>query len=180
MIWKRMVYHGEDLGDFYIVSDTGKIKGVKTGTIRKQNVNKEGYYYVCVSLGSRNNKPLIKVHRAVAETFLAQIQGKKFINHKDGNKLNNCVGNLEWCTNKENCQHASDNGLLNIVNKAKIICLETLQVFDSIVDAAKWCSCSHQNISCYLTQKEKRLFAGRHPETNQKLHWMYYNDYVLY
>ena len=36
VIWKRMIYHGKDLGDFYLVSNTGEIKGVKTGKIRKK------------------------------------------------------------------------------------------------------------------------------------------------
>ena len=70
VIWKRMVYHGKDLGDYYLVSNTGEIKGVKTGKIRKKNVNHEGYYFVGISLGSRKNQPCVKIHRAVAETFL--------------------------------------------------------------------------------------------------------------
>ena len=39
IIWKRMIYHGKDLGDFYLVSNTGEVKGVKTGKIRKKNKN---------------------------------------------------------------------------------------------------------------------------------------------
>lgn len=50
IIWKRMIYHGSDLGDFYLVSDTGEIRGVKSGIIRKKNINHEGYYFVGVSL----------------------------------------------------------------------------------------------------------------------------------
>ena len=98
IIWKRMIYHGKDLGDFYLVSNTGEIKGVKTGKIRKKNINHEGYYFVVISLGSRENKPLIKIHRAVAETFIGNPNDLPVINHKDGNKLNNNVENLEFCT----------------------------------------------------------------------------------
>lgn len=106
VVWKRLIYHGKDLGDYYLVSNYGEIKGVKTGKIRKKNVNHEGYYFVCVSLGSRDNKPLIKLHRAVAETFLDNPNNYPAINHKDGNKLNNYVENLEFCTYQENTIHA--------------------------------------------------------------------------
>ena len=56
-------------------------------------------------------KKVYKVHRLVAKYFLPKVEGKGIINHKDGNKQNNNVANLEWCTQKENAQHAWDNGL---------------------------------------------------------------------
>ena len=109
IIWKRMIYHGKDLGDYYLVSNTGEIKGVKTGKIRKKNINHEGYYYVSVSLGSRDNKPCIKIHRAVAETFLNNLNNYPVINHIDGNKLNNNVNNLKIYTYTYNSKHTLTN-----------------------------------------------------------------------
>lgn len=137
VIWKRMIYHGKDLGDYYLVSNTGEIKGVKTGKIRKKNINHEGYYFVCISLGSRTNKPLIKVHRAVAETFLENTNNLPIINHKDGNKLNNDVNNLEFCTQQYNVQHAIENNLLDINAKRKrIMRLCDMKEFNSIAESA--------------------------------------------
>ena len=52
------------------------------------------------------------VHRLVAEAFLKGIDGKEYVNHKDGNRLNNDVENLEWCDHKENNNHAFDGGLM--------------------------------------------------------------------
>lgn len=67
--------------------------------------------YKQVKISTNNVKKSVLVHRLVAETFLPKVEGKEYINHKDGNKLNNTLCNLEWCTMKENKKHAIDNGL---------------------------------------------------------------------
>lgn len=61
-------------------------------------------------------------------------------------------------------------------NQKKVICLETLQVFDNIIKASEWCGVARTSISNYLNGYSKS--AGKHPITNQKLHWMYYEDYL--
>ena len=114
-IWKPLIYHGE-LFDRFEVSNFGKLRNANTKHIYKLTVNKQGYKAVCVSLGSRKNKKLIKIHRAIAETFVNNPYLKPQINHIDGNKLNNYVDNLEWVTAKENTIHAYKYGL----NKAPI------------------------------------------------------------
>lgn len=68
-----------------------------------------GYVYVYLYKNSKRNT--YKVHRLVAETFLENKENKKQVNHKDGDKTNNCVNNLEWCTQSENQRHAFKNGL---------------------------------------------------------------------
>ena len=178
IIWKRMIYHGKDLGDFYLVSNTGEVKGVKTGKIRKKNVNHEGYYFIGVSLGSSEEKPCVKIHRAVAETFLHNENNYPVINHIDGNKLNNNINNLEFCTYSDNSQHAFNIGLSNVEGEA-IICLNNLLVFDKIIFACEWCGCKSTNITDYLgSRKNMRRYAGKHPITHEKLQWMYYKDYI--
>ena len=61
---------------------------------------------------SRNGiRKTIYVHRMIAELFIPRIQGKDCVNHKDGNKENFKIDNLEWCTHLENMQHAYRTGL---------------------------------------------------------------------
>ena len=63
-------------------------------------------------------------------------------------------------------------------NAHKVICLETGQVFDCLVDAKKWCGLgSHTSIS--ENCKKKRKSAGKHPITSEKLHWMYYDEWLI-
>ena len=170
-IWKRMIYNGVDYGDYYLVSNLGRIKGVKSQRIRRQILNPNGYLVVGVSFGSRDLQATIKVHRVVAETFIPKICGKEYVNHIDCNKENNHADNLEWCTASENTQHASDHGLMPD-NSVMVKCIETGTIFNSIKEAALWCGCKKNNINDYLNRKDKnRRYAGKHPFTNQKLHW---------
>jgi hypothetical protein len=53
-----------------------------------------------------------QVHRLIAKAFIANPDSLNEINHKDGNPLNNAIANLEWCTHRQNIQHAWDTGLL--------------------------------------------------------------------
>ena len=64
-------------------------------------------------MGSRKNKKIFRVHKAVAETFIPNPNKKVTVNHIDGNKQNNVINNLEWATYSENTQHATRMGLIN-------------------------------------------------------------------
>jgi hypothetical protein len=91
---ERGVYNGVDnLGD---------------PTIIKCSIH--GMYYAIDSNRGGKRKILL-VHRMVGKYFVFNPENKPFINHKDGDKLNNHYSNLEWCTHKENMQHAFNTGL---------------------------------------------------------------------
>jgi hypothetical protein len=79
--------------------------------------------YLAVRLG-RGNVNFKYVHQLVALTFLEKIEGKDFVNHKDGNKKNNHYSNLEWCTNSENVLHMFRTGL------SKLKCLSDEQIYE--------------------------------------------------
>lgn len=91
--------------DDYIITKDGKVINKKKGNVLKPQLNGKGY--LRVSIG----KQLKFVHRLVAEKYIPNLNNLPQVNHKDGNKLNNCVDNLEWVSNKDNRTHALEKGL---------------------------------------------------------------------
>lgn len=100
----------------YQVSNSGKVKSLRRGAELKPGTDKGGYLYV--GLCSRGIQKTCKIHRLVALAFLPNDEGKRTVNHIDGNKLNNSVDNLEWATHSENIIHAVKNGL-RVVTEAQ-------------------------------------------------------------
>lgn len=111
--WKGVIYQGKYFGDYYEVSNLGNFRSAKTKKLLKLHLVNSYYLGYCGSLGARNKRKMFKVHRAVAETFIPNLDSKPQINHIDGNKLNNTVGNLEWVTSQENVKHAYATGLIS-------------------------------------------------------------------
>ena len=108
--WKPIQeFNGE-----YEVSNLGRVRSMKryygmVGRIMPQTIQRKGYYAVTFHM---NNKAYCrKVHRLVIEAFTPNPDSLPCINHIDGNKLNNHVSNLEWCTYQANMQHAVRTGL---------------------------------------------------------------------
>ena len=89
--------------EYYKVSSEGRIS--HNGRILSGSIHKDGYIFVNIR-GKQYPK-----HRVVAEAFIPNPEGKPFVNHIDGNKQNNKVENLEWCTQSENIKHSYENNL---------------------------------------------------------------------
>lgn len=110
-IWKDV----EGYEGYYKVSNLGRVKSlprngtINTERIMKPKLSKTGY--LTVHLRKSGYSKHKKIHRLIAIAFIEKVEGKEIINHKDGDKLNNSISNLEWCTYKENSQHAHDTGL---------------------------------------------------------------------
>lgn len=100
--WKPVIgYEG-----LYEVSNLGRVRNIKTNRLVMQSVVVSGYKRV--TLYKKNNPKSKLVHRLVAEAFLPNPNNLRVVNHKDENKLNNVVTNLEWCTQSYNvtCHYA--------------------------------------------------------------------------
>lgn len=102
-IWKNI----EDFN--YQVSNLGRIKSLRSNKILQNVLGTDEYFKVCLHKDKKQYNKLI--HRLVAETFIPNPENKPQVNHKNGNKLDNNINNLEWCTISENTQHSFDNGL---------------------------------------------------------------------
>lgn len=97
------------------VSNQGRVRSLLRGYPRVllTQVDKKGYHRVRVSIAGE--KKTYKLHREVAKAFLPNIDNLPQVNHKDGDKSNNNVTNLEWVTNAENARHAIRSGLWDSV-----------------------------------------------------------------
>ena len=103
----------------YKISENGIVYSYKSGEKKQLSCKVDIDGYKTIGLYNNGKCKRFKIHRLVAICFIPKINGKDCVNHIDGNKWNNTVNNLEWCTPKENSLHASQNGLLITGSKQK-------------------------------------------------------------
>lgn len=119
----------------YRVSNLGRVKATKYYSnihkkyydrelILKEKTNKFGYKFV--GLSNKNGRKNKSIHRIVAETFIENPNNYNEVNHIDGNKTNNHIDNLEWCTRRDNILHAYMLGLKKGNSKAKYKVIQSL------------------------------------------------------
>lgn len=102
-IWKR-----SSLAPQYEVSSLGRVRHRDTKRVRKPLSRPNGYYYISISdAGMKYGVKKLTIHRLVAQEFLPNPDNLPQVNHIDGNKSNNAVNNLEWCSVSHNIRHSS-------------------------------------------------------------------------
>lgn len=104
----------------YSADESGRIYGHYRNKFLVPQKHNKGYYYIELRV---NKKRVLKlIHRLIAQTFIPNPENKPQVNHINGDKTDNRVENLEWCTNSENQIHAHLNGLKKFpLNKKKCL-----------------------------------------------------------
>jgi len=136
--------------NLYEISNEGEVISLYFG---KRKVLKQGLMtsgYKIVSLKKNKKQKMFSVHRLLAGHFIPNELNLEQVNHKDGNKLNNLLENLEWCTRSQNIQHAYDTGIktyrpLHYKGKfgaehnrsKKVRCIETGTEYGSMSQASR-------------------------------------------
>ncbi|WNT43895.1 HNH homing endonuclease [Lactococcus phage PMBT68] len=152
-IWKDIVgYEG-----LYLISNLGRVKSIPRIDPRGHQRNGKmltpelikGYYRVRLSKNGVKTKLL--VHRLVLINFTHDSELQ--VNHKDENRLNNCLDNLEWMTTKENCNYGTRNQRVAAKCAKKVT--NGIMTFDSVCKAAEYCNLHQTTISSALTGKCK-------------------------
>ena len=182
-IWKDVVgYEGD-----YMVSSYGRVKTIKFGRnkILGCGVDNRGYTHTTLFKGGKRETR--NVHKLVATAFIPNPNNYPQVNHKDENKINNNVSNLEWCTVLyNNCygtrlKRVSDknkgegNPMYGkpSINRKKVKCVTTGEIFDSITEASKKYKCKPSHI---IQNCKGEIKSCSKLSDGTKLIWEYYKE----
>lgn len=166
-IWKNIKgYEGK-----YQISNLGRVKSVERISTTGQHLHEKvmktcrdvgGYDFV--GLWNGGKKKNFKIHRLVIENFNpVENMGNLDCNHKDEDKTNNRLENLEWLTRKENLNYGTHNKKISEAHSVRILCVELNKVYESIISAAKEFNHDKGNIWRVLN-KPNRTACGYHWE----------------
>lgn len=151
----------DNISTTYYITEDGKCYNEKTNNWLKGQINsKNGYRTYHIALPSGKAKR-IYAHRAVAEAYLPNPEKKEQVNHKDGDKLNNCATNLEWVSCAENLSHALENGLREV---REVYCFSPdkclVAIYKSCGEAGRAVGITQSQLYMELTKEEKTLTGG--------------------
>lgn len=141
-----------DFNKNYAVSNFGNVININTKKILVPQ--DKGYLFVTLhnvsnNRGNKGYRKNYRIHRLVARYFIENPDNKPYVNHKDGNKHNNNVSNLEWVTAQENTAHAYKNKLISTQKPIKAIKLQDpsiIEVFESLSECARFFNCNKSYI----------------------------------
>lgn len=165
-IWKDIPGYEE----LYQISNLGRVRSYKLGYKFCDRLVYKHKGYIRTALCKNNRCIHFYVHRLVAQVFLPNPDNLPEVNHKDGNKTNNCVDNLEWCTRQENMNHARKTGLWPFTEHMRIALIHPKEIsqyamsgkflrsYESVKDAHLQTGINAGNIC--LCCKGKRNSAG--------------------
>ena len=149
----------------YAVTSCGKVYSYKRKKFLKHFKRKDGYLEVGLHKDGEQKNYLI--HRLVAEAYLPNHNNLPCVNHKDENKENNALQNLEWCTQKYNANYGSRIERISKALSKPIFCEELNRTFESATIAARELGLDQSNVTRCCTGKQK---------TTGGLHFRYANE----
>lgn len=151
--------------DRYVYESSGK-RQFRKGQLIIPRKNKNGYLQFALNKNSK--RKMVYIHLIVAETFIENTNKNDTVNHKDGNKLNNNIENLEWCSYSENNLHAYKELNRRVVNEGAspkpVYVIDTinksLEYYKSITETSNAIKLSHTQINRYIHSNKK--WKGRY------------------
>lgn len=162
------------MNGLYQVSNLGRVKSLNYRHSSKEHIlatmNCRGY--MKVGLSKASNVKMYHIHRLVAEVFIPNPNDLPEVNHKDENKLNNCVDNLEWCGHKYNSNYGTRAKRLSIshINHSnfskQVLCVETGVIYPSAHEAGRQTGLDFSEIARVCRGYRNRKTAGGY-------HWKY-------
>ena len=166
-IWKDI----KDYEGYYQISNLGRVKSLSRlvdnryynkECILKPRLHLKGYHLVALSKNGKITGH--SVHRLVAETFIENPDNLPEVNHKDEDKTNNCVDNLEWCTKKYNSNYGTGTERRVAKISKPVMCIETGIIYPSVHEAGRQTNSNYRSIS--------RCCLGLYKTTNN-YHWKF-------
>ena len=133
----------------YVCNANGDIKSLITNKLMKQH-DVKGYLYVHLTINSQQSK-FVLAHRFILESF-SELNDLD-VNHINGNKHDNRLINLEWCTKSENCIHREE--VIKTGNSKEVLCVETGIVYNSTKEAERITGINQSNINQVALNKRK-------------------------
>lgn len=157
--WRTIEFAGN-----YEVSSNGQVRNKGTKKVLSGRKSKSGYLQVCIKKDATNKFQNYHIHRLVAIFWIPNPGNKKEVNHKDGNKLNNNIENLEWVTSRENSLHKTRVLKENKTCNKKIGMFskdgkELLKTFSSVIEAGSYFGKTRGNIDNALKHKQGQQTA---------------------
>lgn len=171
-IWKKIENLPYEISNLGSVRRDSKSKyNQKSKSCVQPYINNKGY--LCVNLYKNSKVHKFQVHRLIAIYFIPNPSNLPCVNHIDGNKLNNSISNLEWCTHQQNMQHAWDTGLSN---HRYVNCSVKRKNASSKFKGVSW-SEQRKRWCVYITVHKKRYGIGRYKSEIDAA--KAYDDYVI-
>jgi len=158
--WKSICIDGQTT--HYEISNDGFVRNLKTNRLLAGSHDSRGY--VTVSIWVNDKLYTKKVHRLVAEAFIPNPDNKPTVNHKDGNKENNSISNLEWATHQENIDHAINTGLRDLKGmkaSSNIYTDEEVHVVCKMLEEGKSAKYIAKELNVNINLPRRILYSGK-------------------